>query len=328
MDKEQYQELRQLVKSLPKPNYTLSVLACFLNSIIFLSAVVLTLSNNVFLACLGIALWAVQMNHAYLIVHECSHGSFFRTTKINEYCGNIAAFFALMPFYSRRSEHRGHHRSAGSIHEPTAARAIDRFGNAPTFVLTLMSICWKCWIPIFAINENIMLWKLAYEKSASRESKVCSILSITAYLVIVISLLIALPLTMLLVLLLKVIAVAYLYMFLVEYFNLPHHIEAPIENIPAHVPFYEQVKFSKSCSPLPKPVGSWLLLNFNYHVAHHLFPAVHWSQVKELHEIVVRFVPALGETHSELQSNIAVRKRPAKEILDKFVSVRAASQSA
>ena len=64
---------------------------------------------------------------AYVIVHECCHGSFFASRRLNEIIGTLFGALSLTPFKSRQFEHAQHHAFSGSYSEPTVRRGIERF---------------------------------------------------------------------------------------------------------------------------------------------------------------------------------------------------------
>ena len=66
-------------------------------------------------------------------------------------------------------------------------------------------------------------------------------------------------------------------------------------------------------------VGSALFLNFNYHVAHHLFPDVAWHQLGEAHAVLAAEYPAFDELKSEWLENQQLRRRPIAELLAKYI---------
>jgi fatty acid desaturase len=70
---------------------------------------------------------------------------------------------------------------------------------------------------------------------------------------------------------------------------------------------------------MPSPFGPWLNLNFNYHIAHHLYPAVHWSKLEKAHAIMAEIDPSIGDvSESELKQNIQMRRQPLRKALSKF----------
>lgn len=303
-------------------DYLKSLCIVFLNITMLVVAMYL-ISKGAFVATvLGVFLWALQMNHAYLIVHECTHGSFFRKSYQNKYCGQIFSFLCILPFYSRQLEHISHHHLVGTFQERTTIRAMERFAVSyghESLSDTLIAICWKMWVPLFAINEHLMIWKISFGPEMPFKKKCSGAVTLLLYGVIILIFLFLFPFKIsILTALTSVVPAIYIYMMLIEYFNIPHHTDSDIQDIDGNVPFYDQTKYTKSCAPLPFGLNDWYCLNFNFHEAHHLYPNLHWTQLKEAHNIMRKYDPTLGNLDSEFQINRNLRKKPFKKALRKY----------
>ena len=51
----------------------------------------------------------------FIIFHDCSHGSFFRSPTANRVVGIIAAGFIYTPYHKWTEDHRIHHQTAGNL---------------------------------------------------------------------------------------------------------------------------------------------------------------------------------------------------------------------
>ncbi|NNC38902.1 MAG: fatty acid desaturase [Acidimicrobiales bacterium] len=51
----------------------------------------------------------------FLILHDCSHGSFFRRKKLNDWVGRVLGVFTMTPFDEWRHSHVMHHRTSGNL---------------------------------------------------------------------------------------------------------------------------------------------------------------------------------------------------------------------
>ena len=318
MDSATYKRSISAIKSLHTTNYALSYMVIVINILMFAAGCLLLSSSSPLLYIFGVAVLALQMNHAHLIVHECGHGSFLRGAKSNEICGNLFALFSLLPFYARRYEHAMHHRYTGSFEEPSTERAMRRFSALNPRVVIFMSICWKLWIPVFAVNEHVMLWKMPFERKMPTKIKAYTLIAAGLYLLIISGILFLYGAGKGSVLLLSFTPIIYLYMMLIEFLNLPHHLTSPIDDHKGPRPYYEQSEFSRSCAPMPWPIGKFLVLNFNYHIAHHLYPAVSWTKLPEAHHIMTEYDTALGEKNHEWTMNRQMRGQPIRQALSKY----------
>lgn len=52
---------------------------------------------------------------AFIIFHDCGHGSFFKSQKANDILGTIIGVFTFTPYYYWRHDHAVHHASAGDL---------------------------------------------------------------------------------------------------------------------------------------------------------------------------------------------------------------------
>ncbi len=317
MDASTYKQSMPAIKQLRVSSFGQSYLVMLLNAALFMLGFALLFSAHTAFYCLGVFILALAMNHAYLIVHECGHGSFLAGRKANELFGNLFALLSFLPFYARRYEHAMHHRYTGSFSEPSTERAMKRFSLLNPVVVVFLSACWKLWVPVFALNEHIMLWKMPFERNMNSKAKAYTIASASTY-VVTIALLFIIQGNAAWHSLLLFLPAFYLYMMMVEFFNLPHHLTSPIDDNEDPRPYYEQSHFSRSCSPMPWPIGKFLVLNFNYHIAHHLYPAVHWTRLPEAHNIMSGFDHSLSETEHEWTLNRQMRKQPLRQALSKY----------
>lgn len=51
----------------------------------------------------------------FIVFHDCTHGSFFRSRTANKWVGVVCGVIVFMPFHSWRHEHAVHHATAGDL---------------------------------------------------------------------------------------------------------------------------------------------------------------------------------------------------------------------
>lgn len=51
----------------------------------------------------------------FIIFHDCGHGSFFRSKKLNFYIGSACGMFAFTPYHKWTDSHRAHHQTVGNL---------------------------------------------------------------------------------------------------------------------------------------------------------------------------------------------------------------------
>jgi omega-6 fatty acid desaturase (delta-12 desaturase) len=87
----------------------------------------------------------------FIIFHDCTHGSFFKSPRANEVLGTIMGLLCLTPFYRWRWEHSVHHASAGDL---------DRRGTGDVWTMTVQEYLeasrWKKFAYRLARNPLIL----------------------------------------------------------------------------------------------------------------------------------------------------------------------------
>ena len=51
----------------------------------------------------------------FIIFHDCTHGSFFKSKKANDIVGNITGILTSFPYAKWRREHLIHHATSGNL---------------------------------------------------------------------------------------------------------------------------------------------------------------------------------------------------------------------
>jgi omega-6 fatty acid desaturase (delta-12 desaturase) len=102
----------------------------------FWTAMYFSLQVGYWLALLLAIPTAGFMIRAFILFHDCCHGSFFRSRYANEILGSILGVLVWTPFHQWRHDHAVHHASAGDL---------DRRGTGDVTTLTVkeyMALPW------------------------------------------------------------------------------------------------------------------------------------------------------------------------------------------
>jgi omega-6 fatty acid desaturase (delta-12 desaturase) len=110
------------------PFVTLFALAWAALSVSPILSLVIALANSVFLVRL------------FMIQHDCGHGSFFRSRRLNDWVGRSIGVLTLTPYAVWRQTHAIHHASTGNL---------DRRGTGDMPTLTVAEYRAKPWIGRF-----------------------------------------------------------------------------------------------------------------------------------------------------------------------------------
>ena len=224
----------------------------------------------------GQLLLAIALLQWFVLLHECGHGTLFATKWLHTYVGHLASFFSFIPFHSWRWIHSKHHKWTGwQDLDPTTASLVPReLGRAER---VLMNVCWKYWIPLFSILYRlnifwspIRLREVFQRKDQRRKVALNSALLVATYAGIIF--LVGFGKLMGLVglgILLKLVFQDPL--LLSQHTHLPLHLSEGNE-VQAY-PAVEQEVFTRSLK-FPRWFSTWVLLNFDAHELHHMYPFV------------------------------------------------------
>jgi len=218
---------------------------------------------------------AIAFLQWFALLHECGHGTLFRTRRLNTLAGHVAAAFAMMPYASWTSVHRRHHRWTGwQDVDPTAVQLAPR--PRGRLERALVNACWRCWVPLFAVAYRAgnywhlpRLWRMFPRRDDRARIVRDTALLAALYLFVVLA---AGPLA-----LLRAIGPALALAFIAEdmlllsqHAHVPQHLShgAVVQPFAA----VEQEAFTRSLR-LPAWLST-LLLHFDSHELHHMYPFV------------------------------------------------------
>ena len=103
-----------------QPNHARSVTEILLTTAAFaaLWALCYWAMSVSYLLTLAIALPASAfLVRLFLIQHDCGHGAFFKSPRVNNWVGRIAGIFTLTPYEVWRRDHAVHHATSGNLDE-------------------------------------------------------------------------------------------------------------------------------------------------------------------------------------------------------------------
>ena len=86
------------------------------------------LSHGIWLAALFAVPCALFLVRLFALQHDCGHGSFFKSSRLNNALGLIMSVMTLIPYNSWRRDHATHHATAGNL---------DRRGTGDITTLTV-----------------------------------------------------------------------------------------------------------------------------------------------------------------------------------------------
>jgi fatty acid desaturase len=237
-------------------------------------------------------------------MHEAVHGIASEKKWLNDLTGVMSGALCLLPFSQWRTIHLQHHYWSGNIEKDPVMALVRRFPLWPERVRKLCTFFWQIWIPILSIFQYFVFWfhctKCLLKDSLSPLA-VSSVLSTPIIWSICIFMM--RPGSFLSVIL----PAAALYLIAVEVVNFPHHLGLPQNQGDTKLPVWEQHLTARSCI-YPRFFSRFVVLNFNYHVEHHMFPDAPWYYLSELHSVI--FKELEGQYNSDPQFGWIMRNRP------------------
>jgi acyl-lipid omega-6 desaturase (Delta-12 desaturase) len=184
--------------------------------------------------------------------------------------------------------------------------------------LRLLNLAWRFWIPIFSTSEHCQIWLSGLKGSSdSRRASLLENEKLYAWALLFTYLSIVIFVPDGLKIALKLLPAVLIYMIMIEFFNMPHHVDAEIHEAQRPFPVWDHHSFTRSCKPIPF-VGTWLFLDFNYHTAHHFFPTLPWHELKSTHSKLNINHSNLGELVNELSWHCKLRKTKFEVVFEKF----------
>jgi len=246
------------------------------------AAMIATLERAAPLYLLGQLAGAVFFMQAFILLHEFGHGSFFGSRRANVIGGYVASFLVFLPFPSWQSLHGLHHVWTGfrDLDPTTESTVATRLGSLSR---GLVNFCWRWSLPLFTFGYRIgIFWnfdKLRRHLTPGRY-RVCVAHSV-GYLVVYAAILVFAADVV--VALLPALLVSFVFCDVLT-LSQHSHIEMPLASGESVRPIgsREQVQYTRSLL-FPRWFAHYVLLNFNYHEAHHAQPRLPCYRLAEWH---------------------------------------------
>ena len=245
---------------------------------------------------IGQALLALFYFHNFAIMHEAGHGNIHRRDLINVIIGHYTSLFCFLPFYPWRYIHQEHHTWTGNPEKDPTMKQVLRMKTKKRIPLAV-KFTWRSWIPLGAVLQHVVFW--TYPISIWREGRMkrqrihmlISILFLAAGLAVLAEFLGWRGMS-------RLWPSFVIYLVGVELVNFPHHLDMPTvdpNSSKQRLYVWEQQATTRSCR-YPGILSELLVLNFNLHTEHHIFPDLPWFRLKEARKLIK---PALDPGYNE-----------------------------
>jgi fatty acid desaturase len=312
LSKREYLALRARLNFRPAPLVNVAMIA--FDAILLATSAMLLRRDDWAGFTLAQLLLVIVFFNAFSILHECGHGSGFKSTAVNTLIGHLCSTFCFIPFYPWKYIHQKHHAWTGNIDRDPVLRSLRRWRD--TGVPTLVRASWRTWIPLGAVLQHVVFLTYPYEMWRAGEltrGKLVRVVVSVAWMPLSYGALYWLApdlcrfSNLALALLLFVIAE--------EMVNTPHH--ADVAGFDCKLPVWEQHRASRSCY-YPRGVSELLVLNFNFHTEHHLFPNLPWFRLRRARRLVKQHLAGHYHEAVGLRWNVEHRRSSIQIIVNRY----------
>ena len=234
--------------------------------------------------------------NSFALMHEAVHRCLTEKLWLNDLLGAVTGTFCFLPYEPWRQMHLEHHLWAGNVERDPVNKLRKDYSPSHTRKNLILSSIWRSWLPILALLQHIVFWTYLFqyfEKKALHRGRGFSFIASYAIPVVVYGSVIwwgakYFPLV-------SLVPGIFLYLVLVEFVNLPHHLDLPTTRGETKLALLEQYLIARSAI-YPRWFSRWVLLNFNLHLEHHLFPNLPWHELEKARALVK---PILKEKYNE-----------------------------
>jgi len=225
----------------------------------------------------------------FALLHEAGHKTLFRSARANGWAGQLAGFFALIPFRNWRLVHMRHHYWTGwKDLDPTTSTTLPRpMGRLER---GLINLCWLCWLPLFSVVYRVQnYWWLPrlWRQFERRHQRQLLVRNTTIFLGLYLALFALVGLWQCLVTFGLALWLSFAFQ---DVLLLSQHSHIPMDHsggdtVQAYAPV-EQERFTRSLV-FPRWFSRFVLLNLDAHELHHMYPAVPGYHLQQ-----IRYAPA------------------------------------
>lgn len=220
---------------------------------------------------------AIFYFRSFSMMHEAVHGTLSTNRRLNGALGFFYGAACFLPFGQWREIHLVHHYWAGNIEKDPVRKLSLVFKGPPTRASQFLSFMWKSWFPILALMQTYVFWFESARRSILKPTFL-GLLGLILPLAAWGAIFTLAPWSITAVVLVPSIL---FYLALVEVVNFPHHTDLPQYEGEVRLALWDQHEIARSCF-YPKLMTRFVLLNFNYHIEHHLYPTLPWYRLEAL----------------------------------------------
>lgn len=220
---------------------------------------------------------------SFSLMHEAVHRLAHESRAVNDLMGLVGGALCFLPFEPWRRSHLEHHHWSGNADRDPVMALVKVIPALDGRHLEGLNRLWTAWVPIVAFLQHLVFWRLAWSQ-VLREPRGLMLASVCLPVVLWSAIFLGTSLEFVMFALVPALVA---YLALVEIVNLPHHLERAILRGHERLPAWAQGETARTCL-YPRWFARLVVLNFNYHTEHHMFPDVPWYHLDRLHEELLR----------------------------------------
>lgn len=311
MEKSLYLKLRNKHDLKPKHFKLLSDLS--INAALFSAAFIpqTIFPQFILLKIISIPLLSILMFRSFSLMHDGTHNALSINSKVNTLVGIITGTFCFLPFSQWKEIHQQHHFWSGNIDHDPSMSLIKVLPRLKPQTIRWLDWCWQHWIPIMALLQHVVFWSHSLKILVTHKNK------FESYLSILFPILFWIPIINLAsenYLLFCFLPATMIYLIGVEIINFPHHLQKIHLKNKDRLKVWEQHLGSRSCI-YPRWISQYIVLNFNYHIEHHLYPEAPWYCLDQIHLAIIKDLHQGYEKDENLNWNLRNRNRSILELI-------------
>ena len=279
MNQQRYMEIRNSLDLRHDPQF---LLRYGLQTIVLVAACVyipLEFSNSP-VRFVAIPLISLLMLRSFAFMHEAVHGLISKNRRLDNFLGVVSGTLCLLSYESWKQAHIEHHRWSGNLDKDPVMGMVKTFPNFPKPLRDILTLGWKCWVPTLSFLQHSVFWSITLKHLMKKQKTFTQILSVVLPVAFWVCLISLTPSEVILSLLLPAVI---LYLIVTEVINAPHHLNLPYFHGETKIPVWDQFKTARTCI-YPSWMARFLVLNFNYHIEHHMYPYVPWYHLDKIHK--------------------------------------------
>lgn len=308
MDRTKYQNIRRKLNLAHSQN---ALFIYWMQNLVLGAASYLASLQNKPIRFVAIPLIATLIFRNFSMMHEAVHRAASKNSQINDWNGVFAGAVCLLPFEAWKKSHLEHHLWSGNIDKDPVMAIIRTFPKMPSALRQSLSLFWRAWFPMLACMQYVVFWALAMGIFLKKPESLRVAISLFSPALLWGVLFTVMPAHSVLEILAPSIL---LYFLAVEVVNLPHHLQLPQHGGDTKFPIWEQHQIARSCV-YPKWFGRLVVLNFNYHIEHHMFPDVPWYHLEKLHREISKDLATAYNTDPYFSWILENKPKPISDVL-------------